>query len=100
MYIYIRVHVELSTLHSMVATRFPGSNISVIATSRLVTEKEQGAVTPIDAVVSAATGVTMGSQGHGGFAGRSRGHGGFCGWSQGHGVAWVPGLPDPLTCAF
>ena len=46
---------------------------------------DQGAVTPIDAVVSAATGVTMGSQGHGGFAGRSRGHGGFCGWSQGHG---------------
>ena len=36
--IYIRVHVELSTLHSMVATRFPGSNISVIATSRLVTD--------------------------------------------------------------
>ena len=28
--------------------------------------------------------VTMGSQGHGGFAGRSRGHGGFCGWPQGH----------------
>ena len=27
----------------------------------------QGAVTPIDAVVSAATGVTMRSQGHGGF---------------------------------
>ena len=45
----------------------------------------QGAVTAIDAVVSAATGVTMGSQGHGGFTGRSRGHGGFCGWSQGHG---------------
>ena len=47
--------------------------------------QRQGAVTPIDAVVSAATGVTMGSQGHGGFVGRSRGHGGFCGWSQGHG---------------
>ena len=47
---------------------------------------DQGAVTPIDAVVSAATGVTMGSQGHGGFAGRSRGDGIFCGWSQGHGV--------------
>ena len=45
----------------------------------------QGAVTPIDAVVSAATGVTMGSQDHGGFAGRSRGHGSFCGWSQDHG---------------
>ena len=38
MYIYIRVHVELSTLHSMVATRFPGSNISIIATSPLVTD--------------------------------------------------------------
>ena len=30
--------VQLSTLHSMVATRFPGSNISVIATSRPVTD--------------------------------------------------------------
>ena len=30
--------MQLSTLHSMVATRFPGSNISVIATSRLVTD--------------------------------------------------------------
>ena len=36
--IYLHVHVELSTLHSMVATRFPGSNISVIATSRLLTD--------------------------------------------------------------
>ena len=46
----------------------------------------QGVVTPIDAVVSAATGVTMGSQGHGGFAGRSRGHGGFV---DGHRVTEV-----------
>ena len=38
MYMHIRVHVELSTLHSMVVTRFPGSNISVIATSCLVTD--------------------------------------------------------------
>ena len=30
--------VQLSTLHSMVATRFSGSNISVIATSRPVTD--------------------------------------------------------------
>ena len=30
--------MQLSTLHSMVATRFPGSNISVIATSHLVTD--------------------------------------------------------------
>ena len=30
--------MQLSTLHSMVATRFPGSNISVIATSRPVTD--------------------------------------------------------------
>ena len=30
--------VQLSTLHSMVAKRFPGSNISVIATSRPVTD--------------------------------------------------------------
>ena len=32
----------------------------------------QGAVTPIDSVVSAATGITMRSQGHGGFDGRLR----------------------------
>ena len=33
----------------------------------LATGHVQGAVSPIDAVVSAATGVTMRSQGHGGF---------------------------------
>ena len=34
--------------------------------------KMQGAVTPIDAVVSALTGITMWSQGHEGFDGRFR----------------------------
>ena len=40
-----------------------GGNVVAIHCSHTL----QGAVTPIDAVVSAATGVTMRSQGHGGF---------------------------------